>query len=64
VSPGPDATTWAVDCPACGITGEPLRHLDEADQLAAVHDHLHHRGRPTAEVRALSAPDPEEASHR
>jgi hypothetical protein len=63
VSRGP-VGSWAVDCPACGLAGVPLLHLDEADQLAAVHDHLHHRGRPTAEVRALSTSDTEEANPR
>jgi hypothetical protein len=64
VSRGPDVTTCAVDCGPCGLAGVPLRHLDEADQLGAVHDHLHHRGRPTAEVRALSTSDTEEANPR
>jgi hypothetical protein len=42
------AAGWAVDCPVCQLTGEPLSDLDEADQLAAVHDHFHHWGVPTA----------------
>jgi hypothetical protein len=42
------APLWAVDCPVCQRTGAPLSHLDAAEQLAAVHDDLHHRGIPTA----------------
>jgi hypothetical protein len=50
------AAVWAVDCPVCDRTGEPLSHLDEAEQLAAVHDHLHHRGIPTAAVTPVRLP--------
>ena len=42
------ATTWAVDCPVCQLTGDPLPELDTAEQLAAVHDDLDHGGAPTA----------------
>jgi hypothetical protein len=54
------AGPWAVDCPACALAGEPLTHEDEAEQLAGVHDALHHRGRPTATVRPLATPHLEE----
>jgi hypothetical protein len=50
------ATGWAVDCPVCDRTREPLSHLDEAEQFAAVHDHLHHRGIPTAVVTPAGQP--------
>ena len=36
-----------LDCPACGLDGGPY-NLDQAGQLAGVHDDLHHRGQPTA----------------
>jgi hypothetical protein len=52
------AVTWVVCCGPCDLAGEPLFHQNEADQLAAVHDHLRHRGRPTAEVRPCPNPDP------
>ena len=52
------AVTWVVSCGPCDLAGEPLLHADEADQLAGVHDALHHRGRPTAEVRPCPLPDP------
>jgi hypothetical protein len=52
------AVTWVVCCGPCDLAGEPLFHQDEADQLAGVHDALHHRGRPTAEVRPCPSPDP------
>jgi hypothetical protein len=53
----PDTVTgWAVDCPVCDRTGAVLSHLDEAEQLAAVHDHLHHRGIPTAAVTPVGQP--------
>jgi hypothetical protein len=44
-------TGHAVDCDVCALFGPPAWHADEADQLAAIHDHLHHRGQPTATVR-------------
>ena len=50
------AVTWVVCCGPCALAGEPLCHLDEADQLAGVHDALHHRGRPTAVVRPAAGP--------
>ena len=46
---------FAVECGPCGLAGERLLHLDEADQLTAVHDHLHHRDVPTAATRPLPA---------
>jgi hypothetical protein len=49
------SVAFAVECGPCGLAGEPLLHLDQADQLAAVHDHLHHRGVPTAATRPLHA---------
>ena len=36
-----------LDCPACGLDGGPY-NLDEAGQLAGVHDDLLHGGQPTA----------------
>ena len=45
------AVGHAVDCDVCALFGPPAWHADEADQLAAIHDHLHHRGQPTATVR-------------
>jgi hypothetical protein len=42
------AAVWAVDCPVCQLTGDPLSDLDTAGQRAAVHDDRHHRGVPTA----------------
>jgi hypothetical protein len=52
------ARSFAVGCGPCDLAGEPLRQAGEADQLAAVHDHLRHRGEPTAEVRCCPDPDP------
>ena len=52
------AVTWVVCCGPCDLAGEPLFHQNEAVQLAAVHDALRHRGRPTAEVRCCPDPDP------
>jgi hypothetical protein len=52
--PGPPAVVavgHAVDCDVCALFGLPAWHADEADQLAAIHDHLHHRCQPTATVR-------------
>jgi hypothetical protein len=40
-----------VDCDVCALFGLPAWHADEADQLAGIHDDLHHRGQPTATVR-------------
>ena len=45
---GTTAPGWAVDCPVCQLTGDPLSDLDAAEQLAAVHDDLHLGGAPTA----------------
>jgi hypothetical protein len=52
------AVTWVVCCGPCDRAGEPVLHLDEAEQLAGGHDALHHRGRPTAVVRPCPLPDP------
>ena len=51
-SPGHIAPTsgYAVDCHACEQFGPPLASTAEADQLAAIHDHLHHQGHPTAHI--------------
>jgi hypothetical protein len=43
---------YAVDCAACELFGEPVDQAEAADQLAATHDDIHHRGKPTATVRA------------
>jgi hypothetical protein len=55
-----EAGPWVIDCTACVLAGEPLIHLGEAEHLAGVHDHLHHRGNPTAIVRPLSTSDADE----
>ena len=45
------AGPWvAVRCDVCVLVGEPVCHVEEAEQLAGVHDQLHHRGHPTATV--------------
>lgn len=41
----------AVDCDVCALFGPPVWLADEAEQLAGVHDDLHHGGHPTATVR-------------
>lgn len=48
--PQPPAA-WAVDCDHCGLWGNPLASRDQAEQLAARHDDMHHRGQPTAAAR-------------
>jgi hypothetical protein len=42
------ASKTYVDCPTCQLHGQPVDCLDAAEQLAALHDQLHHRGHPTA----------------
>jgi hypothetical protein len=50
-------TRWAAR--AAPLAGEPLLSAEEAGQVAAVHDHLRHAGRPTAWVRPCPSPDPD-----
>jgi hypothetical protein len=50
--------TWVVCCGPCDLAGEPPRQAGEAGQLAAVHDALRHRGRPTADAPPAGTPDP------
>jgi hypothetical protein len=38
-----------LDCPVCELDGGPYG-LDEAGQLAGLHDDLRHRGHPTVTV--------------
>ncbi len=44
------AANYAVDCPTCGVYGPPVGTSDAAEQLAGVHDDMHHQGEPTADV--------------
>lgn len=37
-----------VTCQPCGLTGQPQGSTRAARALGAVHDSLHHRGKPTA----------------
>jgi hypothetical protein len=45
-----EPTGYAVDCHACGPHGEPHPTPAAADQLAGLHDDIHHQGVPTATV--------------
>jgi len=40
-----------IDCDACALFGTDPWPTAAAEHLAAVHDDMHHRGRPTATVR-------------
>lgn len=41
-----------VHCVSCGRDGDPASTRGEAQRYAGLHDELHHRGAPTAVVRA------------
>ena len=41
-------------CAVCGLSGGPYPSQAETAHLVGVHDRLHHGGRPTATVAALS----------
>lgn len=43
-------TAFLLVCETCSLDRGPYLHAEEADQLAAIHDDLHHRGQPTARV--------------
>jgi hypothetical protein len=55
------AGAHVIDCPACCLVSPAYVRVDEAEQLAGVHDHLIHRGQPTAIVRES---EPTEAGQR
>ena len=40
-----------IHCSVCDLTGLPAS-APEAEQWAAIHDQLQHRGQPTAAIRA------------
>jgi len=45
----PATAGYAVDCHACELFGTPVQSA--ANQLAGIHDDIHHRGRLTADIR-------------
>jgi hypothetical protein len=53
----PAPSGYAVDCPACELFGEPVQHAEHAGQLAATHNDIHHRGRPTAQPVPVTEDD-------
>lgn len=46
-------TGYAVRCIPCGMAGDPVASRGDADQLAAVHNALHHHDHGTATVEPV-----------
>jgi len=44
-------SAYVVTCRPCGLRGRQGTSPQNARQLAATHDRIHHKGRPTATVR-------------
>ncbi len=48
--PTTHTSTYIVTCQNCGLRGKQATTPQSAHQLAATHDRIHHKGRPTATV--------------
>lgn len=46
----PELGAWGMACPVCEVSGGSYPGQAEARYLAAIHDQVHHGGRPTAQL--------------